>query len=146
MQVKTKAARTTARKAGEAAVGARDNPYVRRLVEDPELRENVRDAFESARHAYKRMSNGKRPAKALMEDKKLQRDLREASESLREAADQIRGKRRRKRHRGRRLLMLAIIGTGIVMIVSEGARKAVLDKIFGAEEEFEYTSTTSPGS
>ena len=146
MQVKTRAARTTARKAGEAAVGARDNPYVRRLVEDPELRENVRDAFEAARHAYKRMSNGKRPAKALMEDKKLQRDLREASQSLREAADQIRGKRRRKRHRGRRLLLLAILGTGIVMVVSEGARKAVLDKVFGAEEEFEYTSTTSPGS
>ena len=28
------------------------------------------------------------------------------------------------------------------MILSEGARKAVLDRIFGAEEEFEYTSTT----
>jgi hypothetical protein len=144
MQVKTKAARTTARKAGEAAVGARDNPYVRRLVEDPELRENVREAFEAARHAYKRMSNGKRPAKALMEDKKLQRDLRDATESLREAADQIRGKRRRKRHRGRRLLLLAIVGAGAVLILSEGARKAVLDKIFGAEEEFEYTSTTTP--
>jgi hypothetical protein len=146
MQVKTKNARTTARKAGEAAVGARDNPYVRRLVEDPELRENVREAFEAARHAYKRMSNGKRPAKALMEDKKLQRDLRDASQSLREAADQIRGKRRRKRHRGRRLLLLAIIGAGAVLVISEGARKTVLDKIFGAEEEFEYTSTTSPAS
>jgi hypothetical protein len=146
MQAKTKNARTTARKAGEAAVGARDNPYVRRLVEDPELRENVREAFEAARHAYKRMSNGKGPAKALMEDKKLQRDLRDASQSLREAADQIRGKRRRKRHRGRRLLLLAIIGAGAVLVISEGARKTVLDKIFGAEEEFEYTSTTSPAS
>jgi hypothetical protein len=144
MELKTKNARTTARKAGKAAVGARENPYVRRFVEDPELRDNVREAFEAARHAYRRMSNGKRPAKALMEDKKLQRDLRDATQSLREAAAQLQGKRRRKRGRGRRLLLLAILGTGVVLAISEGARKAVLDKIFGAEEEFEYSSTTAP--
>jgi hypothetical protein len=62
------------------------------------------------------MSNGKPPTKALMEDKKLQRDLRDATTSLREAADQIRGKRRRKRHWGRRLLMLGLIAAGIALI------------------------------
>jgi hypothetical protein len=79
-----------------------------------------------------------------MEDKKLQRDLRDATESLREAADQIRGKRKRKRHRGRRLFMLLLIGGAITLAVSEGARKAVLDKLFGAEEDFEYSSSTTP--
>jgi hypothetical protein len=143
MAVTTKGARTTARKAGRAATEARTNPYVQRLVEDPELRENVRQAFESARKAYRRMSNGKPPAKALMEDKKLHRELREASESMREAADQIRGKRRRKRHRGRRLLLLLIVGGIAALAFSEGARKALLDTLFGAEEEFEYSSTTS---
>jgi hypothetical protein len=29
-------------------------------------------------------------------------------------------------------------------VVSEGLRKKVLDTLFGAEEEFEYTSNTSP--
>lgn len=144
MAVKTKAARTTAKKAGRAAVEARSNPYVQRLVEDQELRENVREAFDAARHAYKRMHNGKGPAKALMEDKKLQRDLRDATSSLREAADQIRGKRTRKRHWGRRLLALALVGAAVALLVSEDARKALLDKLFGAEEEFEYTSTTTP--
>ena len=143
MTVKTQAARTTAKKAGRAAVEARSNPYVQRFIDDSELRENVRDAFESARSAYRRMSNGKGPAKALVEDKKLQRDLRDASSSLREAAEQIRGRRRRK-HRGRRLLMLLLIGGLVTIAVSEGARKALLDKLFGAEEEFEYTSTTTP--
>jgi hypothetical protein len=143
MAVQTKAARTTARKAGKAAVEARSNPYVQRLIEDPDLRENVRDAFEAARHAYKRMHNGKGPAKALMEDKKLQRDLRDASSSLREAADQIRGKKR-KRHLGRRILVLALIGAAVALIVSADTRKALLDKLFGAEEEFEYSSTTTP--
>jgi hypothetical protein len=141
--MKTKDARATALRAGKAAAGARGNPYVQRLIEDEDLRENVRSAVDSARHAYKRMSNGKPPAKALMEDKKLQRDLKDATESLREAADQIRGKRRKKRHRGRRMLLLLIVAGIGVMIASEDARKAVLDRLFGAEEEFEYSSTTS---
>lgn len=144
MPVNTKTARKRATKAGQAAAAARTNPYVQRLIEDPELRENMRVAFEAARHAYKRMSNGKRPARAIIEDRKLQRDLREAANSLREAADQLRGRRRRRKtHRGRRILLLLIVG-GLVLAFSEGARKAVLDRVFGAEEEFEYTSTTSP--
>jgi hypothetical protein len=142
MAAKTKAAKTTARKAGKAAAGARTNPYVQRFIEDPELRDNVRAAVDHARHAYKRMSNGKGPAKALMEDRKLHKELRKTADSLQEAGDQLRGKR--KKHRGRKLLMLAVLGAAAFLIVNEGARKALLDKVFGAEEEFEYTSTTSP--
>jgi hypothetical protein len=142
MAAKSKAAKTTARKAGQAAVGARENPYVQRFIEDPELRDNVRAAVDHARQAYKRLSNGKGPAKALMEDKKLHKELRKTSESLKEAGDQLRG--RRKRHRGRKLFVLAVLGAAAFFVVNEGARKALLDRIFGAEEEFEYTSTTSP--
>jgi hypothetical protein len=142
MAAKTKAAKTTARKAGKAAAGARTNPYVQRFIEDPELRDNVRAAVDHARHAYKRMSNGKAPAKTLMEDRKLHKELHKTADSLREAGDQLRGKR--KKHRGRKLLMLAVLGAAAFLIVNEGARKALLDRIFGAEEEFEYTSTTSP--
>jgi hypothetical protein len=35
------------------------------------------------------------------------------------------------------------VSAGIALAVSEGLRKKVLDALFGAEEEFEYTSTTS---
>jgi hypothetical protein len=143
MAAKTKTARTAAKKAGIAASQARGNPYLQRLVEDSELRDNVREAYESARKAYKRMSNGKGPAKALVEDKRVQRDLKSAAESLRDAGDQMRGKRRKKR-RGRRLVGLLIIGAALTLIASEGARKAILDRLFGKEEEFEYSSTTTP--
>ena len=143
MAAKTKAAKTTARKAGKAAAGARANPYVQRFIEDEELRENVRTAVDHAQKAYRRMSNGKGPAKALMDDRKLHKELRETADSLREAGEGLRGKRRRKR-RGRKLLMLAILGGIAFVLINEGTRKALLDKIFGAEEEFEYTSTTSP--
>jgi hypothetical protein len=142
MASRTKAARSTARRAGKAAAGARTNPYVQRFVEDEELRENVRTAVEHARKAYKRMSNGKGPAKALMEDRKLQKELRQSADSLREAGDQLRGKR--KRRRGRKLIMLAILGGLAFVLINEGTRKTLLDKVFGAEEEFEYTSTTTP--
>jgi|SRR5439155_26253926 len=83
------------RRAGEAAWSAREHPYVQRLIEDDELRDNIRTAFDAAKSAYGRMANGKGPAKALMDDRKVQRDLRTAAESLREASEQIRGKRRR---------------------------------------------------
>jgi hypothetical protein len=133
-----------AQQAREAARSAGSNPYVRRLVEDAELRKNVREAFEAARHAYQRMSNGKGPVKALTEDKKVQRDLKNAAESLREASDQLRGKR--KPHRWGRVLVIALLGAGLAIALSEDLRKAVLDRLFGAEEEFEYSSTTTPAA
>ena len=136
-----------ATKAGAGAVAAgkaaRSNPYVQRLVEDDQLRDNLRTAYESARKAYERMSNGKGPAKALMDDKKTQRELKEAATSLRSAADTLRGaKAKKKRRRGGRVLLL-VVGVGAALALSEGLRKKVLDALFGAEEEFEYTSTTS---
>ena len=144
MATKTRAARTTATavKAGKAANDARTNPYVQRFVEDPELRENVREAIEHARKAYKRLNNGKGPAKALMEDKKLQKELHAASEHLKDAGVSLRGKRRKRR--GRRLFFLMVVGAIAFVALNEGARKTLMDKVFGAEEEFEYTSTTSP--
>jgi uncharacterized protein (UPF0147 family) len=128
---------------GEAASALRSNPYVQRLIEDDDLRDNIREAFEAARDAYARISNGKGPTKALLDDKKVQRDLRRAAESMREASEQLRGKRKRKSRLGR-LILIALLGVGLALLLSEDLRKAVLDRLFGAEEEFEYTSTTSP--
>lgn len=140
------AAKKKAAKAGAGAYAAgkavRSNTYVQRLVEDEELRDNLRNAFDSARKAYSRMSNGKGPVKAVTENKKVQRDLREAATSLKDAAESLRGGKKKKRGKGR-LLLMALIGGGIALAVSEGLRKKVLDALFGAEEEFEYTSTTT---
>jgi len=44
------------------------------------------------------------------------------------------------------VLLLGVVGAGVALAVSEGLRKKVLDALFGAEEEFEYTSTTSSPS
>ena len=138
-------AQSRSERAGDAARSVASNPYVRRLLEDEELRENIRVAFEAAKGAYGRMQNGKGPAKALMDDKKVQRDLRTAAESLRDASDQLRGKRRGGGGFSLgKAILIAVIGATLVLILSEDARRVVLDKLFGAEEEFEYTSTTTP--
>jgi len=135
-------ASTRADKARKAAQQAGSNPYVRRLIEDEELRDSVRDAFEAAKNAYQRMSNGKGPVKALTDDKKVQRDLKTAAENLKEASERFQGKRK-KRHPFRKLFAIAIVGGVLAIALNEDLRKAVLDRLFGAEEEFEYTSQTS---
>jgi hypothetical protein len=135
---KTKAAR-----AGDIYETARENPYVQRLIEDEELRDSIKDAFEAAKGAYERATgNGKGTVKAVTSDKKVQKEMRKAAESMQEASERLRKPKRRKGGIGR-LLLLALVGGIVALAVSEGARKAVLDALFGAEEEFEYTSTTS---
>src|SRR5919201_5649697 len=138
-------ARKRAARAGYAARAAGNNPYIQRLVQDAQLREDIREALALTRSAYGRLANGKAPAKALMEDKKLQRDLREAATSLRDIGITLReGPKRRRRRRVGRMILVAVVGGGLALALSEGLRKKVLDALFGAEEEFEYTSTTTP--
>ena len=138
-------AKSKAAKAGAAASAARSNPYVRRALEDEDLRDNVRVAFEAARDAYGRVSNGKKPAKMLTDDKKVQKDIKKAAEALKEVGGALQEGPKKKRRFGLgKLLFIAIIGGAIAVAVNEGLRNKVLDLVFGAEEEFDYTSTTSP--
>jgi adenylosuccinate synthase len=141
------AAKKKAAKAGAGAVAAgqaaRNNAYVQKLIEDDSLRDDLRTAFESARKAYDRI-NGKGPQKAL-EDKKVQKQLKEAASSLKSAADSLRAKPKR-RGRKRRMVLVGIVGAGLALALSEGLRNKVLDALFGAEEEFEYTSSTTTNS
>jgi len=139
------AASKKAAKARGAAEGAWTNPYVQRFVQDAELREDVRVAYDNLRRAYGRVSNGKAPARTLMEDKKLHKDLARAGEALRGASSSLReGPKKPKRRRLGRLLLLAVVGAGLAVALSEDLRNKVLDALFGAEEEFDYTSTTTP--
>jgi hypothetical protein len=140
------AAKNKAAKAGESVLALKDSPYVQRLVEDEELRGNIKEAYEALRKAYTRLSNGKAPAKQLLDDKKLQKELKTAATSLRDAGEALReGPKRKKRRWGRRLLIL-FVAAGLALALSEGLRQKVLDLLFGAEEEFDYSSTTTPAS
>ncbi len=137
------AAKKKAASAGATIWALKESPALRRLMEDPELRENISQAYSSTRRAYGRL-NGKGAGKQLFDDKKLQKDLSKAAESIRDASFALReGPKRKRGGFGLgRLLLLTVVGAGVALGVSEGLRKKVLDALFGAEEEFEYTPTT----
>lgn len=134
---------------GKASETLRDNEYIRRLIEDDELRDSLVAAYGAARSAYGRVSNGKPLTKALMEDRKLKRELAEAAGALRDASMSLkegsRKQRRRKGGAGRALLVL-VVGAALALALSEDVRSKVLDLLFGAEEEFDYSSTTMPAA
>ncbi len=146
------AAKDKAAKAAAAAQAAKENPYLQRVIQDDELRDNMVVAFEAARNAYTRLNHGKSPTKNLIEDKKLHANLKKSADALRDASAALRDapkhsspKKKRKGGFGK-LLLVAIVGGAIAIAASEGIRNKVLDALFGAEEEFDYTSNTTPAT
>ena len=136
---KSKAVPTSA---ADLATMVKSNPYVNSLIEDPKLRKNVRTAINSGKSAYARVSNGKVPARALIEDKKLHSDVGRALTAARDATITLSRAQRRRVRRGLtagRALVIAGIGGGVAIAGSEKLRSKVLDLLFGAEEEFQYT-------
>ena len=146
------AAKDKAEAAASAARSAGQNPYVQRFLQDEELRDNMVVAVEAARNAYARLNKGKAPAKNLIEDKKLHKELKRSSDALRDATVALRAApksakpakaqaqgrhRQAAAHRDRRRRASRSPS-------SEGLRNKVLDALFGAEEEFDYSSNTTP--
>src|SRR4051812_9113321 len=107
-----------------AVRAAKSNPYVQRVVEDDKLREDLVQAYESARMALDRLTNGKSPTKAIFDDKKLQKEVRQAAESIRDASLALReAPSRSKPKRGggffRKVAIVALAG-GLALALSEG--------------------------
>jgi hypothetical protein len=140
------AAKKKAAKAATAAAAAKNSPYVQRVIEDEDLRDNVRDALDAARDAYDRLASGKAPHKAILEDKKLQQSLQNAALSLRDAGQALKDGPKKKRGGFGKKLVVLVVGAGLAVALSEGLRNKVLDTLFGKEEEFEYTSSTTPAT
>jgi hypothetical protein len=131
----------------EVANIAKSNPYIQRLIEDASLRDNVRSALDSTKHLYERLSDGKTSARSLFEDKKVQAELRKTVEAVRDVTAALTEQPRARARKGLtfgRKLMIAGIGGGLALVGSEKLRSRVLDVLFGAEEEFEYTPPATP--
>jgi gas vesicle protein len=131
----------------DRAGGAR--PYIERALHDEDLRDNVRNAFESAREVYNELIGGRGAipvATRVATDKDIQDRLREALDELREAADRVQGK---KDHGTRNtLLLITGIALGLLFNPVSGSqtRKWVSDKVFGPSDDFTYQGNSTPSS
>jgi hypothetical protein len=128
----------------DRAGGAR--PYIERAFQDEDLRDNVRNAYESARVVYNELIGGRGAipvATRVATDKDIQDRLREALDELREAADRVQGK---KDHGGRNtMLLLAGIALGVLFNPVSGpqTRKWLSDTVFGPSDDFTYQGGNS---
>lgn len=121
-------------------------PYVKRAIQDEELRDNLRSAFATARDVYEELLGNRGMtgvATKVASDKDIQDQLRSAIQDLRNAADRIQGG---DTHKGRNsTLLLAGIALGILFNPMTGpeTRRWLKDKIFGDDEEFGYGGNNS---
>jgi hypothetical protein len=124
-------------------------PYVKRALQDEELRENLRSAYATARDVYDELMGGRGVtgvATKVASDKDIQDQLRSAIEDLRSAAERIQG---RDDHTGRNVsLLLAGIALGILFnpLTGPETRRWLKDRIFGEDEEFGYGGDSSGNS
>jgi hypothetical protein len=116
-------------------------PYVKRAIQDEELRENLRSAFLTARGVYDELIGNRgvtAVATKVASDKDIQDQLRSAIADLRTAADRIQG---REAHKSRNSTLLLVgIALGILFnpLTGPETRRWLKDKIFGEDEEFGY--------
>jgi hypothetical protein len=116
-------------------------PYVRRAIEDEELRKNLRSAFITARGVYdeviaKRGMTG--VATKVASDNDIQDQLRSAIEDLRSAANRVQGREAHKARNTSLLLAGIVIGILFNPLTGPETRRWLKNKIFGEEEEFGY--------
>jgi hypothetical protein len=122
-------------------------PYVDRALHDEELRNNLREAFNSAREVYVELLGNRNltsTANRVATDKDIQDNLRRTIEELRKATDRVQGK---ADHSTRNtVLLLTGITLGILFNPMTGpqTRKWLMEKITGESSDFDYgTSSTS---
>jgi hypothetical protein len=116
-------------------------PYVDRALHDAELRDNVRNAYESARSIYNELMGNRGMtgvATRVATDRDIQNELRSTVAELRKAAERVQGKEvHAKRNSG--LLFLGIL-LGILFNPLTGAqtRKWLSDRVLGGSDDFTY--------
>ena len=134
----------------DAAAGAR--PYVERALRDKELRDNVRNAYTSARAVYDELASRRKVTDAatqLVGDKDLQDELRNAVDELRNAAGRVQDVRRgspeaaRAGRNGLLLLVGIVLGLLLNPVTGPAVRRLLARKLFGSGNGFVYQGNGS---
>jgi len=143
----------TKEKVADAASTAR--PYVERALRDKELRENVRNAYTSARAVYDELASRRKVSDAatrLAADKDLQHEIRIAIDELRNAAGRVKDVKRgapepaRAAKNGLLLLFGIVLGLLLNPITGPALRRLLSRKLFGSGDGFVYQGNGSKTS
>ena len=126
-------------------------PYLERALRDEEFRNDLKDALGAARELYGPLAkkNGvSGSAKALATDKKTQEQLRRALDDLMSAKDTLKGKKRKKSHKGRNMVLLAGVVAGALYNPWTGpqTREKLLDIIAGSDDLQPLESFDAPAA
>lgn len=116
-------------------------PYVDRAMHDDELRENVRNAYESARTIYNELIGGRRVtgiAARVATDKDIQSELKAVVAELREAADRVQGREEHKSRNGTLLFVGIVLGALFNPITGPQTRSWLSNRLFGGNDDFTY--------
>jgi hypothetical protein len=130
----------TKEKVSDAATTVK--PYVDRALHDEDLRENVRNAYESARSIYNELIGGRRVstvAARVATDKDIQGELKAVVAELREAAERVQGKEEHKGRNGGLLFLGIILGVLFNPLTGPSTREWLSNRLFGGgDDDFTY--------
>jgi hypothetical protein len=116
-------------------------PYVDRALHDAELRDNVRNAYESARSIYNELVGNRGVtglATRVATDKDIQDELRSTIVELRKAADRVQGKEAHSRRNGGLLFLGILLGVLFNPLSGAQTRKWLSDRVLGGGDDFTY--------
>lgn len=136
-------------------VASSARPYVERALRDEELRDNIRNAYSSARAVYDQLGSRKKmsdAAQRLAGDKDIQDELRNAIDELRSASRRVQAVKRgspEPAQAARNTLLLTFgiaIGLLVNPITGPAIRRALAKKLFGGGNGFVYQGNGSATS
>lgn len=136
-----------------AASSAR--PYVERALRDQELRDNIRNAYASARAVYEELSSRRRMSDAasqLAVDKDIHDEIRSAIDELRSASRRVKDVKNGAPEPARAAKQSIILMFGILVglllnpITGPALRRAIGRKLFGNGNGFVYQGNGSKSS
>jgi hypothetical protein len=116
-------------------------PYVERALTDPELRENVRNAYQSARSIYEELLGNRGVAgiaTRVATDKDIQDELRSAVSELRRAADRVQGREERPKGNSGLLLIGLLLAILFNPFTGPQTRKWLSEHLLGGGDDFTY--------
>lgn len=124
----------------QAAAVARDNPYVKELVGKQLNKKTM--ALTAAKVGGKVISNRRAARKGGAAPATGDAPSEAPEQESKKSPAEKRPAEKKKRGSGR-LVFLVITAVAVGLFANKGTREQILDTLFGAEEEFEYESTTT---